>query len=152
MERIDRMPVGNRNQVGSMAERAAQSSGDIGGQPRYGQIFQALQQRIIEGVYPLGASLPTEAELCAEFAVSRFTAREALRRLVESRMIGRRKGSGSYVTATVPQVGYVQSMRSLSELFQYALDTHFDISRVRMVKIDAPTREKLVADTGSRWM
>jgi GntR family transcriptional regulator len=119
---------------------------------RYEEIFETLRDRIAIGMYPIGMSLPTEAELCAEFSVSRFTAREALRRLVESGMIGRRKGAGSYVMATSPQIGYLQSLRSLSELFQYALDTRFAISRVRTVRIDPATGEALAVEPGSRWM
>jgi GntR family transcriptional regulator len=131
---------------------AARVSNNVDRKLRYEQIFETLRDRIAIGTYPIGMSLPTEAELCAEFNVSRFTAREALRPLVESGMISRRKGSGSYVTAKSPQIGYLQSMRSLSELFQYALDTRFDISRVRSVRIDAATRKVLAADAGSRWM
>lgn len=120
--------------------------------PRYDQIFRILHERIARGVLPIGTLLPTEAQICADFGVSRFTAREALRRLVDSGMIARRKGSGSYVTATQPQIVYVHSMHSLSELFQYALDTRFDISRVRTVRIDATTGETLAAEAGSRWL
>jgi DNA-binding GntR family transcriptional regulator len=43
-------------------------------------------------------------------------------------------------------------MRSLSELFQYALDTRFDIWRVRTVRIDEATSKVAAADAGSRWM
>jgi GntR family transcriptional regulator len=130
----------------------ARASEEVYPLPRYGQIFHSLRGSIAGGTYPVGAALPTEAELCTEFGVSRFTVREALRRLVEIGMIGRRKGSGSYVTATTPQVGYVQSMRSLSQLFQYALDTNFEISRVRTVNIDAEIAEALVADVGTKWL
>jgi len=137
---------------GMKADQATQVGEESWALPRYGQIYQTLRQSIAAGRYAVGATLPTEAELCAEFGVSRFTVREALRRLVETGMIGRRKGSGSYVTATSPQVGYVQSMRSLSELFQYALDTHFEISRVRAVKIGADIAEALAADAGTLWL
>lgn len=134
------------------AKLHAMPAPDGGNQRRlYDQVFQKLRDRIAGGLYPIGMALPTEAELCLEFGISRFTAREALRRLVDIGMIGRRKGSGSYVTASNPQIGYVQSMRSLSELFQYALETRFDISRVGSVRIDAVVSKTLGSDTGSRW-
>lgn len=129
-----------------------QADNDSDRRLRYDQVFQTLRDRIAGGVYPIGMALPTESALCGEFGVSRFTAREALRRLVENGMIGRRKGSGSFVTATSPEIGYVQSMRSLSELFQYALDTRFDITRVRTIRIDAATAKTLAASARSRWL
>ncbi len=44
-------------------------------------------------------ALPTESELCEEFNASRFTVREALRRLVAQGMVQRRQGAGSIVVA-----------------------------------------------------
>ncbi len=46
--------------------------------PRYARIQKILEERVIDGVYPLGSLIPTEIELAAEFATSRFTIREAL--------------------------------------------------------------------------
>lgn len=91
--------------------------------PRYRQIAEAIRDRIAGGTYPVGTQLPTESELCAEFDISRHTAREALRQLAEAGLIQRRQGSGTVVIATGPRAGYVHSMRSLQELFQYAADT-----------------------------
>ena len=49
--------------------------------PRYAQIFNTLSKRMQVGRYPVDMRLPTESELCDEFNASRFTVREALRRL-----------------------------------------------------------------------
>lgn len=98
--------------------------------PRYVQVSQILQQRIGSGEYPVGGPLPTEGDLCQEFAISRHTVREALRRLAEAGLVQRRQGSGSQVLASQPSGGYVHSMRSLSELFQYAADTRLRVDRV----------------------
>lgn len=45
-----------------------------------------------------GTKLPSEGELAKRFNVSRATVRDAVRALVESGYITRRRGSGSYVT------------------------------------------------------
>ena len=45
--------------------------------PIYARILDTLRQRIAEGVYRVGESLPTEAELVLEFNVSRQTVRAA---------------------------------------------------------------------------
>ena len=48
---------------------------------RYQEIHQIIRKRIFEGAYPLGSNLPSEAVFSREFNTSRFTIREALRRL-----------------------------------------------------------------------
>jgi DNA-binding GntR family transcriptional regulator len=95
--------------------------------PRYQRLGEELERRIEAGTYKIGDLLPTEIELCEEFDVSRYTVREALRKLIEGGLVQRRQGSGSQVIATKRGTAYVHSMRSLSELFQYATDTRFDI-------------------------
>lgn len=99
-------------------------------EPRYQRVLAALTERIGAGEYAVGSLLPTEAELCAEFSVSRFTVREALRRLVETGLVARQQGHGTRVLAAEPSRGYVQSMRSLEGLFQYAKDARFHIAKI----------------------
>ena len=97
--------------------------------------------------------LPTESELCDEFNASRFTVREALRRLVEQGMVQRRQGAGSIVVSTTPQARYVHSLSSLSDLFQFALDTHYehavDRARSRSMHESPKTSALLPASVGT---
>lgn len=121
-------------------------------QPRYRQIYSRLRERIVDGRYAIGSNLPTEVELCAEFGVSRYTVREALRRLVEQGMLARRQGSGSEVVSSEPHQGFVHHVRSLADLFQYALDTHFDVRSMREVKVGAELAPMVGGISGETWL
>jgi DNA-binding GntR family transcriptional regulator len=119
--------------------------------PRYAQIFDTLSKRLQMGLYPIDMRLPTESELCEEFNASRFTVREALRRLVEQGMVQRRQGAGSVVVSTAPQARYVHTLSSLSDLFQFALDTHYDLLSINQVMLDARVGADVGAMAGERW-
>jgi GntR family transcriptional regulator len=119
--------------------------------PRYAQIFDTLSKRMQAGRYPVDMRLPTESELCDEFNASRFTVREALRRLVEQGMVQRRQGAGSVVVSTTPQARFVHSLSSLNDLFQYALDTHYDMLSANYVSLDAEVASDVGVAAGARW-
>jgi GntR family transcriptional regulator len=118
---------------------------------RYVQIVNVLKARIVSGLYPVGTLLPTEADFCAEFAVSRYTVREALRRLMALGLVSRRQGSGTIVERAEAKEGYQFTLRSLTELFQYALDTFFRVTAIDEVILDADIAAEVGGKRGSRW-
>src|SRR5437762_11604176 len=94
---------------------------------RYVMVATALKEEIVKGAYPVGSQLPTEAELCARFAVSRHTVREALRLLRDERLIASRQGAGSVVLPPPSPDSFVLDGSSIHDLLAYAADMHTEI-------------------------
>lgn len=61
------------------------------------ELVEALGDRIRDGRLPLGAKLPTEAAIMAEFGVSRTVVREAISKLQASGLVETRHGIGTFV-------------------------------------------------------
>lgn len=64
--------------------------------PRYLEIADYLRE-LVSSSAP-GERLPSDAELCQRFSVSRMTARQAVTVLVNEHLVERKRGSGTYVT------------------------------------------------------
>ena len=66
--------------------------------PRYRSIAAELTRRIEAQEFPPGSLLPSEADLAAEFEVTRMTVRQALAGLAAIGLIERRHGHGTVVS------------------------------------------------------
>ncbi|WP_159671099.1 GntR family transcriptional regulator [Andreprevotia sp. IGB-42] len=64
----------------------------------YEQIAATLQAEINAGQYEPSGKLPSEAELCTRFAVSRVTVRLALGKLTGQGVVERKQGKGTYAS------------------------------------------------------
>lgn len=65
--------------------------------PRFQQIKDFLIQKIESREWPVGSKVPTEAELCKQFSVSRMTVNKAMRDLVNSGWLERTPRLGTFV-------------------------------------------------------
>jgi GntR family transcriptional regulator len=68
-------------------------------EPPYKQLGDHLRKGIATGLYRVGQRLPSEAELCQKYGVSRMTARRAIGELVNRGLAERRQGRGVYACA-----------------------------------------------------
>ena len=59
----------------------------------------ALLGLVLDGTFPPGSSLPSEAELASRFAVSRLTVREAIRSLASTQVIRVQQGRSSTINS-----------------------------------------------------
>jgi GntR family transcriptional regulator len=68
------------------------------GMPLYLQIKEHLLAKIDAGTWPEESMIPTEAELCQEYGVSKITIREAIKLLVGAGRVSRIPGKGTFIT------------------------------------------------------
>jgi GntR family transcriptional regulator len=119
---------------------------------RYLQIARTLRKEIVDGVYPVGSQLPTEHELSERFAVSRYTIREALRRLREDNLVSSRPRTGTLVVPRPSSDSYVQHVMSINDLLAFATGTRFAIDSVAMVTIDEELAARTGLTRGEQWL
>ena len=121
-------------------------------QHRYEQIAKELGERITSGDISVGESLPTEAELCKKYGVSRYTAREALRQLREAGLITRRPRAGTTVTAASASTAFSLPVSSAADLFRYATATRFIIEKRERIKATGEELAVLECRRGQEWI
>lgn len=66
--------------------------------PLYSQLIGIVQRAISSGALSVGDLLPSEAELCSAFNISRNTVRQAIGALEEDGLVVRKRGKGTFVT------------------------------------------------------
>ena len=120
-------------------------------QPRYLVVAQAIMNDIQTGRHPVGTLLPTEAEFCQQFNVSRHTVREAIRRLAELGLVSAQVGVGTWVKAHRPASRYVQSSEGISDLFQFVREVSLKLVSSEEVVADAALGEALECKIGQKW-
>ena len=62
--------------------------------PLYEQMMMMLRERLDNHVLDAGEKLPSEAELCKSYGVSRITVRRAIDELVEEGYLEKKQGKG----------------------------------------------------------
>lgn len=89
-------------------------------------VVETLTERLDDGIYPPGEKMPSSAELCEEFGVSRTVMREALASLKIAGRVVARQGSGVFVlqrdSRTIHfETGRIDDIRSALEILELRL-------------------------------
>jgi GntR family transcriptional regulator len=120
--------------------------------PLYLQLLETLKDEILKGVYAVGTQLPTEEELCARFRVSRYTVREALRRLRDDRLVSSRQGAGTTVLRPADSSSYVHEVTSISDLAAFATGVRYRVGSQDLLTSDRALAQRLGAKAGQQWL
>lgn len=89
-------------------------------------VVARLTERIDSGLYPLGEKIPSSAQLCEEFGVSRTVIREALTSLKFAGRVVARQGAGVYVTGKDAktlnyEINRIEDIRSAMQILELRL-------------------------------
>lgn len=79
-------------------------------------VADSLTEKVRSGALAPGAQLPTEAELCAEYDVSRTVVREAVARLRSAGLVIPQQGRGVFVSEAPPPHSFLISQEALKTL------------------------------------
>lgn len=97
---------------------------NFAGRPAYIHIADDLRSRILDGALRGGDKLPTEAELMADYGVSRIVVRQAVDILRNEGLVVSQRGSGSFVREQQPRtrrvLGDLYGTRATSSPFAAA--------------------------------
>lgn len=120
--------------------------------PLYYQLASVLRERIVSGQLAPGDRLPTEAQLVADYGVSRITVRQALRNLTDEGLIRALAGRGTFVTDRAASRGTLQMEGSLDDLMSLGLATEVKVIDLVTLRATAEQAKVLSIDVGSTIM
>ncbi len=119
--------------------------------PLYHQIYLILREQIRAGAFEAKARLPTEAEISAEYSVSRITAKRALDELAVDGLVVRRRGRGTSVVSSVVSEPVEANINGLIEnLLMVGLETKVDILQFDYIAAPSVVRSALKLGGGAQ--
>ena len=113
------------------------------------QIRNKLLERISNDFYASQGKLPSESELCHEFAVSRASVRTAIAALAERGYLIRRPGLGTFLSPSPRLEGGLERLESiLSMAHKHNLPTRLKDLEVSLITVDDFLSDKLSLNPG----
>ena len=115
-------------------------------EPLYYQIRENIRDKINSNEYPPKSMIPSEAELCEIYGVSRVTVRRAILDLVQEGLLNRGKGKGTFVSEDygLTRINGVQGFSQ--ELLGLNMRPSARLLNCRIRKADSALRHTLELD------
>jgi GntR family transcriptional repressor for pyruvate dehydrogenase complex len=110
------------------------------------KIERKVEEAIREKKLLPGQKMPSEKDLCAQFAVSRTALREALRRLSARGLIDIRKGSGMYIT----ELKIEDAINSLHLFYDLRFNSDLILKIIEVRRLFEPEIARLAARNCTR--
>ena len=104
--------VPQQSLAASSARVAVNQGGELPRSPLADTVRERIVAMVTDGTYGAGSQLPSEQEMARLLGVSRTTIREAYRALIESGLLLRKHGRGTYVKG-------IQNQHSLESTLSY---------------------------------
>lgn len=119
-------------------------------QPPYARVKQFLKDGLAAGTWAPGAQMPSEAELVAQFGVSRMTVNRALKELQAEGLVERSQGVGTFA-ARLHRVSSTLTIRDLHEEITARGHVHHAVVHLqRAEKAPAALAAQLGLPSGAR--
>jgi GntR family transcriptional regulator len=125
---------------------------DVGRQPLYASLAQALMRDITQKRYPVGSLLPTEDAIATRYGVSRHTVRQALRELKDEGVISSHRGIGTRVLSPAETPRVFGGINTIGELLQFAESTQMRVLGRREIVADAAFAARFDCKPGQAWL
>lgn len=133
-----------------MVSTQSESAAPAAHQAPYARVKQALKDGLAAGQWPAGALMPSEAELVAQFGVSRMTVNRALRELQAEGLVRREQGVGTFA-AQLHRVASTLTIRDLHEEIEARGHQHHAVVQLqRSEKAPAALAEQLSLAPGAQ--
>ena len=115
----------------------------------YAKVKLFLKDQLARGRWSPGALMPSEADLVAQFRVSRMTANRALRELQQEGLVERVQGVGTFA-AQLHRVSSTLTIRDLhGEIVERGHRHHAEVQLVREERASAPLAQRLGLAVGA---
>src|SRR5512143_183995 len=83
--------------------------------PIWSQIEEGIRRLIAAGSLPAGEPVPSVRDLARELRVNPATVSKAYQRLADARILTVRRGEGTFVSDSAPEMGRMERGRTLRE-------------------------------------
>lgn len=106
-------------------------------------VLLALERELKAGTWKVGEKLPSEAELCRRFSVSRSTIRSAIGGLESQGLVESRQGSGTIVRSTSPTPLLLPQGQDVLQVLEFRMVIEKGVAALAAVRISDQELQEL---------